>query len=96
MAFGQPKIEYKSNAQILKMREAGLVLAEALDEAVAAAQPGVTTKEVDAVFAGVLERHGATSNFLATTGSRPPSAPRSTMRWSTASPANTCSRTGMC
>lgn len=64
MAFGQPKIEYKSNAQILKMREAGLVLAEALDEAVAAAQPGITTKEVDAVFAGVLERHGATSNFL--------------------------------
>ena len=63
MAFGQPKIEYKTNQQILKMREAGLVLAEALDEAVAAAQIGVTTAHVDSVFASVLERHGAKSNF---------------------------------
>lgn len=63
MAFSQRKIEYKTNGQILKMREAGLVLAEALDEAVAAAQIGVTTAHLDAVFASVLERHGATSNF---------------------------------
>lgn len=63
MAFGQPKIEYKTNSQILKMREAGLVLAEALDVAVATAQIGVTTAEVDAAFAAVLERHGAKSNF---------------------------------
>jgi methionyl aminopeptidase len=63
MAFSQPKIEYKTNSQILKMREAGLVLAEALDEAVAAAQIGVTTAHLDEVFAGVLQRHGATSNF---------------------------------
>ncbi|GAA3324029.1 MULTISPECIES: type I methionyl aminopeptidase [Paeniglutamicibacter] len=63
MAFRQPKIEYKTNTQILKMREAGLVLAEALDEAVAAAQIGVTTAHLDEVFAAVLERHGATSNF---------------------------------
>ncbi|PQZ96080.1 type I methionyl aminopeptidase [Arthrobacter sp. MYb227] len=63
MAFGQPKIEYKTNSQILKMREAGLVLAEALDEAVAAAQIGATTAHVDSVFAAVLERHGAKSNF---------------------------------
>ncbi|WP_411732477.1 type I methionyl aminopeptidase [Paeniglutamicibacter sp.] len=63
MAFSQPKIEYKTNQQILKMREAGLVLAEALDEAVAAAQIGVTTAHVDEVFASVLERHGAKSNF---------------------------------
>ncbi|GAA1498262.1 type I methionyl aminopeptidase [Paeniglutamicibacter kerguelensis] len=63
MAFGQPKIEYKTNQQILKMREAGLVLAEALDEAVAAAQIGATTAHIDSVFASVLERHGAKSNF---------------------------------
>lgn len=63
MAFGQPKIEYKTNGQILKMREAGLVLAEALDEAVAAAQVGTTTAHLDEVFASVLERHGAKSNF---------------------------------
>ncbi|APF41514.1 type I methionyl aminopeptidase [Neomicrococcus aestuarii] len=64
MAFGQPKIEYKSNADILRMRKAGLVLAEALDETVAAAAVGVTTKELDNVFAGVLARHDAKSNFL--------------------------------
>lgn len=63
MALGQRKIEYKTNGQILKMRAAGLVLAEALDEAVAAAQIGVTTAHVDSVFAAVLERHGAISNF---------------------------------
>lgn len=63
MAFGQPKIEYKSNDQILKMREAGLVLAEALDTAVAAAQIGTTTAELDQVFEAVLDKHGAKSNF---------------------------------
>jgi methionyl aminopeptidase len=63
MQFGQAKIEYKTNGQILKMREAGLVLAEALDTAVAAAQVGTTTAELDALFAGVLEKHGARSNF---------------------------------
>ncbi|NKG20300.1 type I methionyl aminopeptidase [Paeniglutamicibacter terrestris] len=63
MALGQRKIEYKTNGQILKMRAAGLVLAEALDEAVAAAQIGVTTAHIDSVFAAVLERHGAISNF---------------------------------
>lgn len=63
MAFGQPKIEYKSTAQILKMRAAGLVLAEALDAAVAAAQIGTTTAQIDAVFEAVLDKHGATSNF---------------------------------
>lgn len=63
MAFGQPKIEYKSNAQILKMREAGLVLAEAMDTAVAAAQIGTTTAELDRLFEAVLDKHGAKSNF---------------------------------
>ncbi|WP_372696980.1 type I methionyl aminopeptidase [Arthrobacter sp. JSM 101049] len=63
MAFGQPKIEYKSTAQILKMRAAGLVLAEALDAAVASAQIGTTTAQIDAVFEAVLDKHGATSNF---------------------------------
>ncbi|WP_417217207.1 type I methionyl aminopeptidase [Arthrobacter sp.] len=63
MAFGQPKIEYKSNDQILTMRKAGLVLAEALDTAVAAAQAGTTTAELDRVFEAVLDKHGATSNF---------------------------------
>ncbi|OFI37485.1 type I methionyl aminopeptidase [Arthrobacter sp. SW1] len=64
MAFGQPRIEYKSNQQMRKMQEAGLVLSRALDAAVAAAKPGVSTRELDAVFAAVLNDAGAKSNFL--------------------------------
>jgi len=64
MAFGQTRIEYKTTAQMRTMHEAGLVLSRALDAAVAAAVPGVTTKDLDAVFAGVLKEAGATSNFL--------------------------------
>ncbi|GAA3698319.1 type I methionyl aminopeptidase [Zhihengliuella alba] len=57
------KIEYKSNPQILKMREAGLILAEALDATVAAAAVGKTTAELDQVFESVITGHHATSNF---------------------------------
>ncbi|TNB70767.1 type I methionyl aminopeptidase [Arthrobacter sp. BB-1] len=64
MAFGQPRIEYKTNAQMRTMHEAGLVLSRALDAAVAAAVPGVTTKHLDDVFAAVLNEAGAKSNFL--------------------------------
>ncbi|MDP9982115.1 methionyl aminopeptidase [Pseudarthrobacter oxydans] len=64
MAFGQPRIEYKTNPQMRSMHEAGLVLSRALDAAVAAAAPGKTTKDLDAVFAAVLKDAGATSNFL--------------------------------
>lgn len=64
MAFGQPRIEYKSNQQMRKMHEAGLVLSRALDAAVAAAKQGVSTRELDAVFAAVLNDAGAKSNFL--------------------------------
>lgn len=62
--FRQPKVEYKTASQMLVMREAGLVLAGALDRAVAAAQVGVTTAELNDVFEGVLREAGATSNFL--------------------------------
>src|ERR687890_45622 len=64
MAFGQPRIEYKTNTQMRTMHEAGLVLSRALDAAVAAAVPGVTTKHLDDVFAAVLNEAGAKSNFL--------------------------------
>ncbi|GAB3752954.1 type I methionyl aminopeptidase [Zhihengliuella somnathii] len=63
MSFRSSKIEYKTNAQILKMREAGLVLAEALDTAVAAAAAGMTTAELDSIFESVITKHGTTSNF---------------------------------
>jgi methionyl aminopeptidase len=46
------------------MHEAGLVLSRALEAAVAAAAPGVTTKQLDEVFAAVLLEAGAKSNFL--------------------------------
>lgn len=50
--------------QILVMRRAGLVVAEALDAVRAQIRPGMTTAEVDAVAAGVIAERGATSNFL--------------------------------
>ncbi len=62
--FRQPKIEYKATSQMLIMRDAGLVLAKALDQAVAAARVGVTTARLNEVFEGVLREEGATSNFL--------------------------------
>ncbi|MDQ6753254.1 MAG: type I methionyl aminopeptidase [Actinomycetota bacterium] len=64
MAFGQARIEYKSNNQMRTMHRAGLVLSRALDAVLAAASAGVTTKELDDVFAAVLREAGATSNFL--------------------------------
>jgi methionyl aminopeptidase len=62
MAF--ERIEYKHPAEFQRMNQAGLVLTEALDRTVAAAEPGLTTADLDRVFAGVLAEHGATSNFL--------------------------------
>lgn len=62
--FRQPKVEYKTNEQMLVMRDAGLVLSRALDEAVAAVRVGVTTAELNGVFEAVLQEEGATSNFL--------------------------------
>lgn len=57
-------IELKNNAQLATMHKAGLILHKGLDEVVAAAKPGVTTKDLDRVFRKVLAEHGATSNFL--------------------------------
>ncbi|MFF0944557.1 type I methionyl aminopeptidase [Kocuria sp. CPCC 205300] len=62
--FGRRRIEYKTNAQLRAMQRAGVVTSRALDAAVAAAVPGVTTASLDDVFRSVLEEHGATSNFL--------------------------------
>ena len=57
-------VEIKTPEQIAKMREAGLVVAEALKACREAAVPGVTTGELDAIAAKVIADHGATSNFL--------------------------------
>lgn len=57
-------IEYKTPDQIRRMRAAGLVVADIHDAVRAAIAPGVTTADLDAVAAEVIERAGATSNFL--------------------------------
>jgi methionyl aminopeptidase len=50
--------------EIAKMRQAGRIVAEMHERTRAAARPGVTTAELDAVASQVLERRNARSNFL--------------------------------
>lgn len=57
-------VEYKTRPQMRVMARAGLVVADALEAARAAAVPGATTADVDASAARVIEAAGATSNFL--------------------------------
>ncbi len=57
-------VEIKSPAQILKMRRAGLVVADALAATVAAVRPGVSTAELDASAGEVIARAGARPSFL--------------------------------
>lgn len=57
-------IELKTWSQILTMRDSGLVTSGALARMRAAAQPGVTTKDVENVGREHLRQRGAESNFL--------------------------------
>ncbi len=50
--------------ELAKMRKAGAVVAEMHAATRAAAVPGTTTREIDAAAREVLDRRGATSNFL--------------------------------
>jgi methionyl aminopeptidase len=54
----------RTTDELAKMRRAGRVVAEMHEETRAAIRPGVTTAEIDRVARAVLERRGATSNFL--------------------------------
>jgi methionyl aminopeptidase len=54
----------RSRDEIDKMRRAGRVVAEIMEETRAAVRPGVTTGDLDRVARDVLERRGARSNFL--------------------------------
>ncbi|HEY1651246.1 MAG TPA: type I methionyl aminopeptidase [Acidimicrobiales bacterium] len=54
----------RNEAELAKMRRAGKVVAEMHEKTREAAKPGVTTLELDKVARDVLERRGATSNFL--------------------------------
>lgn len=58
------RIELKSRDQIRKMRQAGLVVAAIHQALREAAVDGVVLKDLDAVCADVIARHGARSNFL--------------------------------
>ena len=57
-------IEIKTPDQLAVMRQAGLVVAQALAAIADAAAPGVTTGDLDAIARDVLADHGATSSFL--------------------------------
>lgn len=57
-------IHRKSAAELALMREAGLVVAAALEACRDAVEPGVTTKDLDAVAERVIRGAGATPSFL--------------------------------
>jgi len=54
----------RNDGELAKMRRAGKVVAEMHVATRAAVRPGVTTLDLDRVARDVLERRGATSNFL--------------------------------
>ncbi len=54
----------RTEAELDKMRRAGKVVAEMHEKTRQAVKPGVTTAELDKVAREVLDRRGATSNFL--------------------------------
>jgi len=62
--LGRERIEYKDDAQIRKMRAAGLVVADALAAVRAALAPGLTTADLDRIAADVIAAAGATPSFL--------------------------------
>jgi methionyl aminopeptidase len=58
------RISRRTPEELAAMRRAGRVVAEMHDVIRAAIAPGVTTAELDEIGRRVLERRGATSNFL--------------------------------
>ena len=64
MARRRERVELKTREQVRVMRRAGLVVAEVHRAIRAAARPGMTTADLDAVARDVIAGAGATSNFL--------------------------------
>jgi methionyl aminopeptidase len=58
-----PSVEIKTSAQLALMREAGLVVAGMLRAVAAAAEPGISTAELDALAERELKVAGARSSF---------------------------------
>lgn len=59
----RPAIQIKTEAQVAKMRAAGIVVADTLRAVAAAAQPGVTTAELDALAEDRIRTAGAVPSF---------------------------------
>jgi methionyl aminopeptidase len=59
-----PKIQVKTDEQIGLMRQAGLVVADALDAVAAAVAPGVTGRTLDRIAEEVIRGAGAVPSFL--------------------------------
>ncbi len=66
--FGRERFDLKDGAQVRAMRAAGLVVADALAAVRAAARPGVTTAELDAIAAAVIADAGAIPSFVGVDG----------------------------
>ena len=58
------QISLKSAADLALMREAGQITKQALDAAFNAIEPGVTTREINAIAERVIRSHGAKPAFL--------------------------------
>jgi methionyl aminopeptidase len=58
-----PSIEIKTPGQVALMREAGMVVARMLRAVAAAAEPGISTAELDAIAEREMKAAGARSSF---------------------------------
>ena len=68
--MGREKITLKSDAEILLMREAGLITAKAFAAVKAAIVPGISTLELDEIAEKTITELGAKSNFKLVAGYR--------------------------
>lgn len=62
--FSRGRVELKTNEQLKHMDAAGSILCGALDATIAAAAPGKTTSELNALFAEYIQQRGAEPNFF--------------------------------
>ncbi|MFY9325423.1 MAG: type I methionyl aminopeptidase [Candidatus Nanopelagicales bacterium] len=62
--FNRPKIEIKNPEQIFKMHRAGRVVGKALAAVEAAAQPGVSSGELDDIAKDIIFSNNAAPSFL--------------------------------
>jgi methionyl aminopeptidase len=62
--LGRDRIQYKTPQQVLAMRRAGLVVGRTLQLLREAAEPGMTTSDLDALAEKHIRSEGATPSFL--------------------------------